>query len=285
MIAARFEQSSHGPCPHVTPVLEAERSDPSRCRRNIGKVVLRIAHQAAATATSDAIEASASAPLSSTSSSLSAAHLLTGGLGGLGVLTARWLASTGIRRLVLASRSGRRAGGTEREWELLQQSGAHLVLARGDVADGVDVANALLAAHAVDDRWRIAGLWHTSGVLTDGLVVRQSATSLRAVFGPKAVGALLLQCALQPMPLAACTMFSSIAALFYGASQANYAAANSCLDTLALVRRESGLRAVSMQWGPWGELGMAAGASIHGESYAIRTTTVPPCIPLRHRPA
>ena len=47
------------------------------------------------------------------------------------------------------------------------------------------------------------------------------------------------------------------------AGQANYSAANGCLDALAATRRRGGQVGVSVQWGPWAEVGMAAGAGIH----------------------
>ena len=47
------------------------------------------------------------------------------------------------------------------------------------------------------------------------------------------------------------------------ASQANYAAANSCLDVLAGARQGAALAGVSVQWGPWAEVGMAAGGAVN----------------------
>ena len=49
-------------------------------------------------------------------------HVVTGGTGGLGLLTGRWLAQHGKRRLVLASRTGVLARDTAAEWEAVQAS-------------------------------------------------------------------------------------------------------------------------------------------------------------------
>ena len=46
------------------------------------------------------------------------------------------------------------------------------------------------------------------------------------------------------------------------AAQANYSAANATLDGLAVGLRAHGRGAITVQWGPWGEVGMASGGIV-----------------------
>eukprot|EP00964_Phaeocystis_antarctica_P008007 scaffold4305_cov74-Phaeocystis_antarctica.AAC.1 len=94
---------------------------------------------------------------------------------------------------------------------------------------------------------RLRGVWHAAGVLSDALLARQTAATLARVYGPKAHGAWALQRCTAALPLEAFAFFSSVAALLGGAGQANYAAANSCLDALAGARRGAALAGVSVQ--------------------------------------
>ena len=141
------------------------------------------------------------------------AQLLSGGTGGLGLLTARWLAGRGADGLVLASRSGALARGSSAEWAQLAASGAAVRIARCDLGEPADARRLLGAAT------RTVGVWHAAGVLADGLLARQSAATLARVYGPKAHGAWALQRGTAALPLEACALFSSVAALLGGSGQ------------------------------------------------------------------
>ena len=121
---------------------------------------------------------------------------------------------------------------------------------------------------------RIGGLWHAAGVLSDGLIAKQAASMLQRVFAPKVHGAWALQDASSGHPLDACVLFSSIAALYMSVAQANYAAANECLDALAEHRVARAQHAVSVQWGPWAGFGMASGKAISARMPAASTAAV-----------
>jgi len=148
-------------------------------------------------------------------------QLLTGGTGGLGLLTARWLAeSRGAPALVLASRSGALARGGGAEWALLGASGAAVRIARCDAADPAAVRRLLAwSAGVAAAAPRLCGVWHAAGVLSDALLPRQTAATLARVYGPKAHGAWALQRGTAALPLEACALFSSVAALLGGPGQ------------------------------------------------------------------
>jgi len=125
------------------------------------------------------------------------------------------------------------------------------------VAEAADVAR-LQAALAATGR-PLGAIVHAAGVLRDKSVLAQDWAGFEVVLRPKLYGGWLLHrmaAALPGTPL--WLAFSSVAAVVGAAGQANYAAANSFLDALAHWRAVHGQPALSLNWGPFAEVGMAA---------------------------
>jgi NADPH:quinone reductase-like Zn-dependent oxidoreductase len=179
-------------------------------------------------------------------------YLVTGGLGGLGLLCARWLADAGARHVVLL---GRRAA-TEPSLAALAElrdRGVTVTVAQGDVADSAQLHRVIAA---IDPPLR--GVVHAAGVVDDAMIPQLTMSRFRDVMAPKVHGAWNLHTATANSSLDFFVMFSSVAALLGSPGQANYAAANAFMDALAHARRARGLHALSINWGSWAGAGMAA---------------------------
>lgn len=175
--------------------------------------------------------------------------LITGGTGGLGALLARHLVTAhDVRRLLLVSRRGERADGATELAAELARLGAEVRIAACDVTDR-DALRELLSDLPAEHP--LTGVVHTAGVLDDSALHTLTGDQVDRVFAPKADAARHLHELTRDMNLSAFVMFSSIAGMIGSAGQANYAAANSFLDALAMQRRAAGLPALSLAWGPW----------------------------------
>ncbi|WP_145503301.1 type I polyketide synthase [Streptomyces sp. CFMR 7] len=186
--------------------------------------------------------------------------LVTGATGTLGRLLARHLVvAHGIRHLLLAGRRGGSADGMPELVRELTGLGASVTVAACDAADRTALA-ALLGS--VDAAHPLTAVVHAAGVLDDATVTGLTPDRLDRVLRPKADAALALHELTRDLDLAALVLFSSGAAQFGAAGQANYAAANTVLDALAAERRAEGLPGLSIGWGLWEERsGMTAGVT------------------------
>ncbi|HUU58402.1 MAG TPA: SDR family NAD(P)-dependent oxidoreductase, partial [Phycisphaerae bacterium] len=211
--------------------------------KHIGKIVVHHpAATASATGTGDAVRPDAT-------------YIVTGGTGALGLQVARLLVERGARNLLLVGRSTPVDAALE-EISRFEQAGTRVTVVQADVSKEDDCDRLFRLAH---EGWPpVRGIVHAAGVVEDATLGQQTLNGFLRVLKPKVLGAWNLHRYLAGDPLDFFVLFSSVASLFGSAGQANYAAANAFLDAFAHDRRAAGLPAMSINWGPWADAGMAA---------------------------
>jgi NADPH:quinone reductase-like Zn-dependent oxidoreductase/acyl carrier protein len=189
-----------------------------------------------------------------------ATYLVTGGLGGLGLVVARGLVDDGARHLVLMGRHGPSPAAAAAIGEL-ESAGAAVTVFEGDVAEVGDV-HALLDAVS-GSMPPLRGVVHAAGVVDDAVLAHQSWEAFEKVARPKIAGAWNLHTATASLDLDFFVLFSTGSSLMGSAGQGNYSAANAFLDGLAHTRHAAGLPALSVSWGAWADVGMVSEMSQH----------------------
>ncbi|MBI1390263.1 MAG: SDR family NAD(P)-dependent oxidoreductase [bacterium] len=184
-----------------------------------------------------------------------AAYLITGGLGDIGLLTARWLIDRGAGYIALCGRSeptGERLHALER---LLKNARVEFI--QTDVTDAESVSRMLKRLHTEAPPLR--GVIHAAGVFDDRLLADHEWRLFEDVLAPKTMGAWNLHRLTQEQgeSLDFFILFSSVSSMLGSAGMANYVAANAFLDELARYRHRLGMPALSVNWGLWHGTGMA----------------------------
>ena len=190
-------------------------------------------------------------------------YLITGGLGGLGLVLAEYLAKTVRAKLILIGRSplpekteweGLLASGAFRETPLhvpgetplhipgetplhakkirklkeLEEFGAEVLAISADVANREEMQKAIAESKARFGR--IDGVIHAAGVPAGGMIQLKTRSSVESILAPKVKGTVVLDSLLQDVPLDFCIFYSSITSILGGFGQVDYCAANAFLD-------------------------------------------------------
>jgi len=203
-------------------------------------------------------------------------HIVTGGLGGLGLVAAQQLAELGAPKILLTSRSGRvpEGQGLETRLKWLQElPSGEVHIRKCDVASANEVST--LIPEASTSISPIRGIIHAAGVLDRCPLAELDAERLKRVVAPKASGAWHLHTATSDCDLGLFVMFSSVSSMLGLAGGSSYSAANAYLDGLAQWRweRKGGQ---SILWGPVAEVGMTAAAGSDGHLEGMSLKTISP---------
>jgi NAD(P)-dependent dehydrogenase (short-subunit alcohol dehydrogenase family) len=207
-------------------------------------------------------------------------YLITGGLGGLGLEFAEYLARTAQAKLVLTGRSAlpprhewddqlthsdlkpEERGKIERLIEL-EKLGAEVLVIAADVADAMQMKNVIeQTRHRFGE---IQGIIHSAGVPGEGIVQLKTHEMVEEVFAAKIKGTRTVQNLFSQVKLDFLVLCSSLTAILGGPGRVDYSAANAFLDAFANHCSCEGndRLTISINWAAWQSVGMAAHATTH----------------------
>jgi phthiocerol/phenolphthiocerol synthesis type-I polyketide synthase E len=203
-------------------------------------------------------------------------YLITGGLGGIGLTLAAWLAKQCSARLLL---TGRTAFPPRADWERvlreqvpqsvicqtitavreIEAAGGEVLTAQADAADGDQMLRAIELARS---RWgEIDGVIHAAGIAGNGrFAFLNSQADVEAVLSPKTNGLAVLRRLLGDRSLDFVVLMSSINAVLGAPGACDYSAANAVLDAFvdSAERPAPWRNVIALDWAAWRDVGMAA---------------------------
>lgn len=211
-------------------------------------------------------------------------YLITGGLGGIGLVLAESLARSARARLVLVGRNGLPARHQWDAWlrehdhtdliaqrilkvRAIETAGGEVIIAKADVSN--PDAMRLVVADVRARFGPINGVIHGAGVLSDAPILGKDRASAARVLAPKVRGMYVLESVCANEPLDFFILMSSVSAQVAPAGQIDYAGANAVLDCFAQSRAAEAKRVVAIDWPRWRDVGMAADPEAPAEGAVV----------------
>jgi acyl transferase domain-containing protein len=182
-------------------------------------------------------------------------YLITGGCGGLGLISAQALLSAGARELILTARNiDKPAIKTALKKIHLDYPGR---IIKAISLDSTDKAQVQKVLSELNSDGLLKGIIHAAGTGFSATVLDHQDTDIDTVFAAKVQGGWYLHELSKTFDLNFFIVYSSISSVIGSNKESVYSAANSFLDALIAERHRLGFVGTAIQWGSWGETGMA----------------------------
>ncbi|WP_340620554.1 non-ribosomal peptide synthetase/type I polyketide synthase [Xenorhabdus siamensis] len=185
-------------------------------------------------------------------------HIVTGGMGGIGQISIRWLLAQGARKVAVFARR------KHEDWddfiqELSLSGECEIRWINVDVTDTSTLLNTVQSLAQEDG---IAGAIHAAGIADQTPLAKLDRQHLSQMLCVKAQSASTLQTVLQQQKAQYLLLHSSAASMLGAQGQSAYAITNAYLESLALTANDplmtNTLMVKTLVWGVWGGIGMAS---------------------------
>ncbi len=199
------------------------------------------------------------------------AFIITGGLGGLGLESASWAVEKGAKHLVLISRrkmpdralwdtieSDHKHYSVIQKLQMLEEKGATVELVSMDICNVVMLEG--LFNNLKEQEVPVRGILHAAGVNWFSKIMQLNRMDFFNTLDIKISATWALHQLSKSHDLDCFILYSSVSALWGSVNLSHYTAANFFMDALSLYRSGYGQKALSINWGPWDEVGMSAKA-------------------------
>nr|WP_240464227.1 SDR family NAD(P)-dependent oxidoreductase [Paenibacillus apiarius] len=183
-------------------------------------------------------------------------YFITGGIGGLGLIFAHWLATEYGAQLVLVNRS-KLDETKQANLEALKRAGAEVIYLQADVCDASQMKEAVKAGKKHFKR--IDGVIHAAGIEGGKRLVDKELEEYQRTLEPKIKGTLVLEEALQGEQLDFICYFSSSSAIIGDFGSCDYAVGNRFQMCYAQYRNSKGGtdgKRIVINWPLWKSGGM-----------------------------
>ncbi|BAY73760.1 beta-ketoacyl synthase [Nostoc linckia NIES-25] len=205
-------------------------------------------------------------------------YLITGGLGGIGLVLAEYLARTVQAKLLLVGRSTLPNKNECFQWlsthdetdstsckirkvQELEDLGAEVLAIAADVSNIEQMQSAI--AQAQQQFGQLNGVIHAAGVPGGGAIQRKTPEEAEKILAPKVKGTIVIDTIIKNIELDFFVLVSSNSSIVAEFGQIDYSAANAFLDAYAHCNAGKQNRFItSINWDTWQEVGMAVNTEL-----------------------
>jgi amino acid adenylation domain-containing protein len=187
-------------------------------------------------------------------------YVITGGLGGVGLVLANALVELGAEQIVLLSRSGKIVSNddesTQRQYLLNQLLQSRKVsVEKCELADFDNMSECFIR---IQKKGRIVGVIHSAGISGEGFIYSKEYRTFENVIKPKIHGTLNLLKTVKIDELDLFVLNSALTSYIGTAGQTDYCAANGFLDSCGNFLSLKHKNVFTLNWTAWKSVGMAA---------------------------
>ncbi|MBC6430915.1 SDR family oxidoreductase [Nostoc sp. HG1] len=200
-------------------------------------------------------------------------YLVTGGLGGVGLVLAEYLAQTVKTKLILVGRSPFPQRQEWQRWlsshdaedsvsrkirqlQAIEALGTEVMVASADVADLTQMS--AVVSQAQQQFGEIHGVIHAAAVPGGGIIQLKTPEAAASALAPKVQGTRVLEALFQDTELDFFILCSSLSSFLSASGMVDYTAENAFLDAFShYYAAKTGKFIRSINWDRWNSLGMA----------------------------